>query len=135
MKKTAVVESDDPQQPKLTLTVEGQVEQFVSISPKVVRLVGKAGDPLKKTITIFPEPKYPFKITSAHAKSGRDIRFSLKEITQANKSGYELTVENLKQQEGRFFDVIYLETTFDQHPQLKISVFGNIITTTDTTAG
>jgi hypothetical protein len=135
MKKTAVVESNDPQQPKLTLTVQGQVEKFVNISPTVVRLVGKVGDPLQKTITIIPDRKYPFKITSVHAKSGRDIRFSLKEITQANKPGYELTVENLKQQEGRFFDIIYLETTFDQHPQLKISVYGNIVTTTDKTTG
>jgi hypothetical protein len=127
MKKQATVLSDDPKQPRLTLTVSGYVEKFATISPKVVRLVGPVGRPIKRSIMIIPEKKYRFAISGVEAQKGDNIRFELSETKNPEGSGYVLTIENLKKKKGRYFDVITLNTDSRIQPKIKLSVYGNIL--------
>jgi len=80
-----------------------------------------------KTVKIIPESKYPFKIEEVHAQKGKDIRFELKPLKDQEKSGYELTVENLKKAKGRYSDTIILKTDSKIKPELKIHVYGDIL--------
>lgn len=123
LNKTIVVMTNDPQRPNLEFKIRGKVQQIVSIQPPNARLAGLLGQELKSEILITPAPEHSFKIIKAWTRSGENIRFELKE----NRiSGYLLTVENLKKDEGRYYDVIFMQTDSSMRPQLKISVFGNI---------
>lgn len=90
-----------------------------------MRLTGNIGKPIKKTVTIIPEKKYPFKITEIKALKGEDIKFEMQE-TETDQPQYVLTVENIKTQQGRYFDTLTLKTTSDVQPEILIRIFGDI---------
>jgi len=76
---------------------------------------------------MIPEKKYPFKILGVKAQKGKDINYKIEKIITPSKVlEYLLTVTNLKNEKGRFFDIIYLETDSKIRPEIKISVYGNI---------
>jgi hypothetical protein len=127
MKKTASVYTNDKNHPVADLTMSGDVDRFVTIQPPSLRLSGFAGEPLKGSVTIIPEKRYPFKIINVRAKDGQYITFQLKETTQSEATAYELKVENLKQDTGRYFDSIILETDSKIQPQLDVRVYGYLL--------
>ena len=126
MKKTARVYSNDKNRPRMELAISGQVERFVTIRPKHVNLRGYTGDTLKASVSLIPEKKYPFKILKVRARDGNHIKFGLEEVELSANGAYELTVENLKQDTGRYFDTIILETDSKIRPQLNVRVYGNL---------
>jgi len=93
----------------------------------VLRLVGSVGQPLKRSVIIIPEKKYPFKIIEAKAKKGDNINVTLGEVKHPDVTRYILTVENLKKGKGRYSDIIALKTDSTIRPEIRISVYGNII--------
>jgi hypothetical protein len=104
----------------------GEVERFVTMRPSQVRLHGVAGQEIKSKVTIIPAPKYPFKILKVRARDGKDISYQLSEEKGVNGRQYALTVENKRLQEGRYFDVITLETDSQIRPELQIRVYGEL---------
>jgi len=126
MKKTASVYSNDKNRSRMDLIISGQVEKFVTIRPKHVNLRGYSGDTIKASVSLIPEKKYPFKILKVSAKDGKNIKFQLKEAELSANGAYELKVENLKQDTGRYFDTIILETDSTIRPQLNVRVYGNL---------
>ena len=126
MKKTASVYTNDKNRPRTDLVITGKVERFATIKPKHVNLRGYVGDALVTKLSITPETKYPFKITNVRAKDGKNIKIQLKEVTDAGNGTYELEVENLKQETGRYVDTIFLDTDSKIRPQLSIRVYGNL---------
>lgn len=121
--KSATVYTNDKKHPTLKLTMRGKVEKFVTITPKKVSLKGIAGQSIERSVRIIPKEKYPFRILETRARSGKDIRFNLKET---EGSEYLLTVENLMKKKGRYRDTIYLKTDSKIKPEIRISVKGNI---------
>lgn len=124
MKKTAGVYTNDKNRPRLDLVITGQVENFVTINPRHINLRGFAGDTIKTKVTLIPEKKYPFKILNVRAKNGNYINFRLEEIKQSANTAYEIRVENLKQDTGRYYDTIIVETDSKIRPQLDVRVYG-----------
>jgi hypothetical protein len=126
LNKNAVVYTDDPAKPRLTLIISGPVGAFATIVPKRVVLRGNAGQPIKGMVTIVPKEKYPFKITAAMARYGNKIHFKYEEIQNSYPKGYMLTVENLLTHKGRYADTIILKTDSRIRPEITIQVIGNI---------
>jgi hypothetical protein len=124
MKKTAVVYTNDKTRPRLDLVISGLVEKFVTIQPRHLNLRGYAGEPIKSSVTLVPEKKYPFKILNVRAKNGKYISYQLEEIKKSDNTAYEIRVQNLKQDTGRYFDTIILETDSKVRPQLDVRVYG-----------
>lgn len=118
--------SNDPHTPKLRLGISGEVERFAVIKPRHVRLFGDVGQDIRQTVTIEPEKKYPFKVLEAKARNGKFIRYELKSEEGPNGMRYRLTIENTRQQPGRFMDSILLKTDSDIRPELRVNVFGLI---------
>jgi hypothetical protein len=116
----------DPQKPVTQLTISGSVKNFATITPKNIRLYGKVGEPVKKTVRIVPEESYPFKILETKAQIGRDIRYELTSEKQSPGGAYLLTVENMKQETGRYYDTIFLVTDSHVKPKISIQVYGKI---------
>jgi len=86
-------------------------------------LLGRPGEEIKTSVKITPEDKYPFKIVEVTAEKGKNIRYRLE---GSETAGYLLAVENVKRGKGRYFDAIYLKTTSEIGPVIKILVWGNI---------
>ena len=111
----------------MTLTVRGQVEKFVSISPKKVRLTGYVGQPLKTVVKIIFEKKYPFKIIDTKASDQKNIRYTLEENQDLQGPGYILSVENIRKKQGNYYAFISLTTDSKIKPLIQISIYGNIL--------
>ena len=126
MKKTASVYTNDKNRPQMDLTISGQVEKFVTIRPKHINLRGYTGDSIKALVSIIPEEKYPFKILKISAKDGKNIKFQVDEVESSANGAYELKVENLKPNPGRYYDTIFLETDSKTRPKISVRVYGNL---------
>ena len=124
MKKNAGVHTNDKKHPQQDLVISGQVETFVTIRPKHANMRGIVGDPIKGTVTIIPEKKYPFKIINSRAKDGKNIKYQLEETMVSDTTAYQLNIENLKTDAGRYYDAIILETDSKIRPQLSVRVYG-----------
>lgn len=127
MSKHAVVHSDDPDKPRLTLIMSGPVIEFATVIPKRIVLRGVAGQPVRGAVTIIPKANYPFTIIGATARYGKKIQFKYEEIQKSDPKGYLLTVDNLQAHKGRFFDVILLKTDSRIRPEISIQVVGDIL--------
>jgi hypothetical protein len=110
----------------LGFTISGQVEKFVTVIPKTVNLNGPADAPLRVTVKIIPEEKYPFRIIETKAKFGKDIHYNLQVVKRSPLIKYLLTIENKKKEKGRYYDVVYLKTDSKLKPQINVNVYGRI---------
>ena len=126
MTKNAGVYTNDKSNPQQDLIISGQVETFVTIRPRQANLRGIVGDPIKGTVTIIPEKKYPFKIINSRAEDGKNIKYQLEETTVSDTTAYRLNIENLKTDTGRYYDAIILETDSKIRPQLSVRVYGHL---------
>jgi hypothetical protein len=127
VKKTAIIHSNDPENPKFTLTIAGYVEKFVDLNPKHVRLTGYSGTQISVPVSIVPSAKYPFKIVNVTSKNDTFIKYTLTDRTPDEGSGYTLLIENLKTDKGRYMDVLTLTTDSQIQPKITLRVYGNIM--------
>jgi len=124
--KSATIQTNDKENPKLRVTISGQVRKFVTIKPKTAKLSGSLGNPIETKLTIIPEKSYPFKLIGSEAKKGENIEFDVKEVKKEDQSEYLLTVRNLRKEKGRYTDTISLKTDSDIQSEIEIRVYGNI---------
>ena len=130
--KSIRVDTNDPKHASIELKITGEVKTFATIIPKSVFLSGEVGEELSQTVQIIPETDQPFNILKISALSGSDIRQELKETEKSGKKIYELTIENTKTTEGRYFDTITIITDKSDQTVLTIHVRGNIKPQSDT---
>jgi len=124
--KEVTVVSNDPVTPETILRVSGNVEKTYSLSQESIKFNGAAETLTKQTVLVVPENNYQFSILKAHAKKGENIDFRLAEIKNSDGPQYELTVSNLKEEPGIYFDTIFLDTDNESLPEIRIPVVGNI---------
>jgi hypothetical protein len=85
------------------------------------------GKEIKVQVRIIPEDKYPFEIVGTDLIRGKYVSCQLREVDASEGGGYVLSVENLRDRGGRYSDMIILKTTSKIRPELKIKVYGNIL--------
>lgn len=128
MKKSITVESDDPAAKSVKLSIAGPVDLFATVTPRVVRFNGNAGESMKTTVTIVPEAKYPFDIKKVRAHRGEFIKYDLeKSVSDDGKGHFTLTVENTKNEAGAYYDVIIMETDSEIQPEMKLNVMARLM--------
>jgi hypothetical protein len=134
MKKSIKVYTNDPKNEKIALQLSGTVKKFVTMKPSKVFLKGNVGETISQTVTITPGEGEVFKILQANPLKGGDYKQSLKEIEIDGKAAYELTVENTRETEGRYFDKIFMITDrMDQQP-ISLIVSGYLTKPQDTSS-
>jgi hypothetical protein len=106
--------------------MQGDVDLFATITPANLRLFGKVGENISGKVVILLSEKYPFEILSVNALDGQHIKFNLEKNQKEDKPGYMLTVENLMEKQGRYYDTIHLKTDSKLKPFLTVKVYGNI---------
>jgi hypothetical protein len=127
LNKTVEVTTNDPRQPVAKLVISGRVKRFARISPPRVILTGQANQVLKRTVSIVPEPEYPFRVLEAKPRKGTFIDVRFDKSRQEEGKRYLLEVENKRAELGRYFDTVVLVTDNSLRPELQINVYGNII--------
>ncbi|CAB5124806.1 hypothetical protein D3OALGA1CA_2820 [Olavius algarvensis associated proteobacterium Delta 3] len=126
MAKYIHVHTDDPQQKMVNLIISGPVDKFATITPKIARLYGKIGKPARATVSIVQEKKYPFRLVGPNEHEKKNIRYTISELNTGQNKGYRVTIENIKQDKGRYFEVLKLKTDSTIRPEIQISVHGYI---------
>ncbi len=124
MKKITVITNDESNL-KMPLTVAGKVIKFVKIVPKRVTLLGKVGEKIIREVEILPLKKYPFKIVDVSTMKKKDIKVKY-QIKDPAKPVYQLIIENLKKDAGRYHDTIFIKTDSAVKPVIKLHVRGTI---------
>jgi len=115
-------------QKEITIPVWGEIRppEIASINPRRLTLRGSAGEPVKGSVNIIPNDKHPFSITGVKPRDGKNIKCDLKEVEESGKKIYVLTVENLKKEKGRYYDIVNLKTDSKYLPEIRISVSARI---------
>ncbi len=125
LSKKIKVFTNDPKRSTIILTLFGNVKKYVTVDPQSLCLSGPAGEEITAQATIFSDASFPFKIFESEAKNGEFISWKVEEY-KGVVSKYHLMVQNLKQDQGTYYDVIILKTDSKTFPELRISVHGQI---------
>ncbi|MDA3918622.1 MAG: hypothetical protein PF690_16860 [Deltaproteobacteria bacterium] len=122
MKKTTLVRTDDPEKPKFTLTVTGEVDRVVTIKPKSVYLQGSQGDTLETTVDITPSQKYQFAILGLEQRVNKNIKASLV-APQGSEKSWQIKVKAESENTGQVYDLLTLKTDSKYLPSFSIRVY------------
>ena len=126
IKKVIKIHTNDPDNIVTTVSMSGEIGLVARITPEMISLRGKPGEPLSGEIKIVPAAFPDFNIVNAAARNGRDIDFRIEKLGTPPDSYFLLTVHNQKSSAGRYFDIIELETDLDPKRIIKVRVAGYI---------
>jgi len=126
LKKKITVLTNDEMNPKIHLTIAGNVTKFVTIIPERISLVGIEGQELQMTAKIIPEEEYPFKILDILAVEKSNFSYQLKKINTSDKTEYEIEFKNLKKDKGYYNEEIELVTDSKIKPKITLNINGLI---------
>lgn len=127
--KHVYVDTDDPVEPRVTLTVQAVVKVEVQVDPRGVYLGGaiKVGEKVERTIELTPVAVKSFKITSVTADSPL-VRVGKPQPLPDQVPGYRLIVTcGPLHQPGRVYANITITTDLPHTKQLVIPVYGKVI--------
>jgi hypothetical protein len=126
LRKRFRVNTNDPANASLILQVKGEVRSYIPVKPKRVRLRGRVGEQVQKTVQIERLKDHPFRVKAIKARNGQNLQFELKE-GNGSKDGYSLVVTNTMKEAGTYHDLITIETDSKAKPKLQIPVTGRIL--------
>lgn len=120
------MKTNAPEQSQLKLIITGQIRKFVTIKPSRVKLAGVVGEHISKKVTIIPETEIPFNVVKVTHLGSKNFSSTYKEIEYSGKKAYEITIVNLKKDEGRYHDQLIVITDRTDRAPLKVYVDGYI---------
>lgn len=120
------IETNDPSQPSLSLSVTGFVEKFAEINPERVRMVGPAGSLLFAEVRIVPRKEYPFTVGEVTVKNGTHIKYSVIRRCTDDDKRCVIRLENTRVEKGGYADVLYVSTDSSLRPTIPIYITGMI---------
>ena len=122
VRKTAIIVSNDPQKPKVTLSFHGKVRPFIELLPtSSIEFRGKTGQE-EKTIDILAT-SHPFHIQKIENGLAEKISYRLETVKEGRH--YRLEITRL-QKSGRFFGFIKCFTDHPQKPEIRIPIINNL---------
>jgi hypothetical protein len=126
LRKRFNVKTNDPRNTRFTLVVKGKIRAYIPVTPNRVRLRGRVGEQVEKTVLIERLKAHPFRVKAIKARDGKHLRFELKE-GNPGKDGYRLLVTNTMKEAGSYHDVITIETDSKVKPTLRIPITARIL--------
>lgn len=128
LKAILKIRTNSKETPVLSADISGFIQQIADIVPERILLRGKSNEKIITSIIITQKNNFPFDIISISPKWGNEnVTAKLQRDNNTKIKQWILTVENLKQEKGSYWDVIYLETNKKEHGGvIKIPVSGDI---------
>ncbi len=123
--KTASVNTNDPNHPKLTITLSGNIKSYVVLEPSSrIFLKGSYGEPVVKSITIYSNVEdlpTPFTVTKVESDIDDKITYKVEKAEEEGK--YLIQVyKNPKLPVSNSFGTLFIHTNVEQVPMKKIQV-------------
>jgi hypothetical protein len=132
--KGFTVYTNDPKKPQVRLEVTGKVDAYLTVAPRYVRFIGKIDQPLQQSIKITPLAGHPVTIKEVRIQQPENLHFQLKPLGDPpSQAGYELIVENARQEAGNYQDLITILTDSKEKPSITIPVYARLHGTGDRT--
>jgi hypothetical protein len=118
--------SDDPQQPKVTLSISGSVKQYITVEPvPSISLQGFDGEKIEQVATIKAAAEaQPFKITGITSNVDDKIKYKIKNIRDGQE--YQLQVETRDGLKEHFKGKMFVTTDYQKKPKNEIVVSGRL---------
>lgn len=126
VRQVVKIHTNDPAYRIFTVSMSGEVRPIARLTPEIVSLRGKPGEKISARVKIVPAAVPDFDITSAQAKVGKDIDFTIEKKGTPPDNYFLLTVNNKKQGTGRYFDIIVLETDTIPKRDIRVRVSGHL---------
>jgi len=119
--ETVIIQTNDPENPLIEVSLSGQVDRFALILPKRAILRGLPNKLIETTVDIIPEKKYQFSIKKVRFDGdiGQFVSFELKD----KDDGYKLILQSTRKKPTRKFGKIHLTTDNDIQPRIIIPIF------------
>ena len=125
--KGFTVYTNDPDKPQVRLQVSGRINAYLTVAPQFVRFIGRVGETLQQSVKITPLAGHPVTIKEVRVSQPENLRYKLKPLGRPeDKAGYELLVENARQEVGNYHDRITILTDSKEKPTITIPVYARI---------
>ncbi len=126
VRQVVKIHTNDPAYRIFTISMSGEVRPIARLTPEIVSLRGKPGEKISAQVKIVPAAVSDFDIASAQAKVGKDIDFTIEKKGTPPDNYFLLTVNNIKQGAGRYFDIIVLKTDTIPERDIRVRVSGHL---------
>ncbi len=126
VREVVKIHTNDPAYRIFTLSMSGEVRRLANLTPEMVSLRGKPGEKISAQVKIVPSAVPDFNITKAKAKVAKEIDFTIEKLGSPPDHHFLLTVHNKKESQGRYFDIIVLETDTTPKREIQVRVSGHI---------
>lgn len=118
------VQTNAPEQGEVRLEIRGFVNAFARMVPPTLSLQGQAGAAISQSLTLTPDPAFPFSIQAIRADKGENFRFSFSAAEDG--ASYRIFAENTRREPGRYLDTLVVETDSPVRKHIRIHVLGDI---------
>jgi len=124
-RQSAIIFSNDPEQPKVTVSIGGTIKPFISVEPAPrVMFSGYYGDSLEQVLRIATNTDEPLNITGVSSNIDDKIEYTLK--NEKKDKEYTLGIKTRGGIKDTFRGRIALKTTSKKKPEVSIAVLGNL---------
>jgi len=126
--KHVYVDTNDPAQPRVTLTITGEIKVEIKVSPRGI-YIGKLnlGETMYRTIELIPVDVADFSILEVSANDPA-VRVDKPVRLKGENQGYRLTVHfGPAKEPGRVSAKITVLTDLPHTKELRISVYGKVV--------
>jgi hypothetical protein len=124
-KQNAIIFSNDPDQPTVSVHLGGVIKPYVTVKPGPrVIFSGYHGDRLEETLTITANTDEPLNITGVSSTINDKIEYELK--NEKKDKEYRLLVKTRGGLEETFRGKLILKTTSPNKPEIPVTVMANL---------
>jgi hypothetical protein len=123
VRKSAVIYSNDPRNPRARITLKGRVRPIIRVEPANVVFRGFPEDLQEKSLELTAEER-AFNISEVASRLEGKIAYEVETLEDGRR--YRLKVRNLQKEPGRYSGVIGIQTDHPQKPRIAVRVTGFI---------
>jgi hypothetical protein len=124
-RQNAIIYSNDPDQPTITVSIGGMIKPFISVEPGPrVLFSGFYGDNLEQVLRIASNTEEPLSITGVSSTIDDKIEYTLK--TEKQDKEYTLAIKTRGGIKETFRGTISLKTTAPKKPEIPVQVMANL---------
>lgn len=120
IKRTAVVFSNDPRNPRQSLTIQADVQVPIHLSKGHVIFKGVAGQEISKAIDIKAQLSKPLKLETSSFDLDRKVTYRIEEIDPGKS--YRIHFSNIPGPAGPFHGSLKLKTNYPEKLEITIKI-------------
>ncbi|UCF82546.1 MAG: hypothetical protein JSV50_15300 [Desulfobacteraceae bacterium] len=127
IRKTTVVDSNDPKMPRFTLGIRAFVHVPISMRPRYVRLYGREEVSITRSIEIKAGLDKPLILEPDQFNLEGKLTYKIEEIDKGRK--FKVYFTNIPGVAGSYRGFLNLKTNYNEKPVLNIRISGRFVKT------